>query len=74
MNYLVTEEDLIELIGDDLTLAGSLAKLINENGNIRSFLEKKLIERNEELVDFYESQLPRWSDDRKSVCHVPVYG
>jgi hypothetical protein len=71
MNYQVTEEDLTELIGDDLTLAASLAKLINENGDIRAFLEKKLIQRNEELVDFYESQQPRWTD--KEVTW-PMYG
>lgn len=63
MAYKFTEEELVELIGDDLSLPASLAKLINEGGDIRSFLVKKLEEREEELALFHLSQSDSDVDD-----------
>jgi hypothetical protein len=63
--YKFTEDELVELIGDDLTLPASLATLINEGGDIRAFLVKKLEEREEELAVFHLSQTPRWMNERE---------
>lgn len=63
--YRFTEEDLVELIGDDLTLPASLATLINNGGDIRSFLVEKLLAREEELAIFHLSQEPRWMDEHE---------
>lgn len=60
--YKFTEDELVELIGDDLSLPASLAALINDNGDIRSFLLNKLLEREEELAIFHLSQSQKNSD------------
>jgi hypothetical protein len=60
-----TEEDLTELLGDDLSLAASLATLINDNGDIRTFLLNKLREREEEAARFHLSQAPRLMTDHE---------
>lgn len=65
--YKFTEADLIELIGDDLSLPASLAALINDGGDIRSFLIKKLEEREEELTRFHLSQRDVELGDWKSI-------
>lgn len=54
--YKFSEQDLIELIGDDVSLPGSLATLINEGGDIRSYFIKKLQEREEESAKLHLSQ------------------
>lgn len=58
-NYEFTEEEVTELLGDDLSLAASLAALINEGGDIRQFLIEKLEARQEELAKFHLSQAPK---------------
>jgi hypothetical protein len=63
--YKFTEEDLVELIGDDLSLPASLATLINEGGDIRAFFIEKLEAREEELAKFHLSQAPRWMDEHE---------
>jgi hypothetical protein len=63
--YAFTEEDLTELLGDDLTLAASLAKLINEKGDIRAFLVKKLEERLEQEEE--ENEVDDWNAFQDSV-------
>lgn len=60
--YKFTEDELVELIGEDLSLPASLATLINDGGDIRSFLIKKLEEREEELAVFHLSQSAAYSD------------
>lgn len=55
-----TEDELNELLGEDLSLADSLAKLINGNGDLRAFFIQKLEDRQEELATFHLSQSPRW--------------
>lgn len=61
--YTFTADELTELLGEDLSLAASLAELINNGGDIRSFLVEKLLEREEELAIFHLSQAPRWMDE-----------
>lgn len=67
--YKFNEEDLVELIGDDLSLPASLATLINEGGDIRAFLVKKLEKREQELAVFHLSQSGSYgdSDDWNSI-------
>lgn len=46
-----TEEQVQDLLDEDLSVASSLATLINENGDIRTFLVKKLKELQEQADD-----------------------
>lgn len=59
--YKFTEEEVNELLGEDLSLAASLATLINDNGDIRAFLIKKLEAREKELAAFHLSQSGSYS-------------
>jgi hypothetical protein len=63
--YEFSEDEVNELLGEDLSIAASLATLINTNGDIRSFLIAKLEEREEEATRFHLSQAPRWMDERE---------
>src|SRR6185437_15326291 len=51
-----TEEEVIELLEEDVSLAQSISSLINDRGDICAFLKTKLLERREKSPEFLQMQ------------------
>lgn len=53
LNYTISADEVMEWLADDLSIPLSLAKLLNENGDIRSFLIKSVTEYTEQQAEYY---------------------